>query len=281
MLGAKCMEHVFKSHKVNFVLTDKGSLNIIKFCKANKIPFFSGNPRNGVADEFLSKFRTDVLLSLNYLFMIDQPVLLHPKKYAINFHGSLLPKYRGRTPHVWAIINNEMETGITAHFISNECDAGDIIHQEKIKIKKTDTGAALLAIFNQRFPKIIAKVIKMIEKEKIVPVKQVEEQATYFNKRTPADGLINWNWQKERIFNWVRALSKPYPGAFSFYEGKKVIIHKIAFSDHGFKQDDENGKVLDVEKLIIKTSNGAIRLMLWESDGAVEFKPGQIFNDGY
>ena len=72
----------------------------------------------------------------SYLFLIEKDIILHPRFLTFNIHGSLLPKYRGRAPHIWAIINNEKETGITAHVIDEKCDSGDIISQIKIKIEE-------------------------------------------------------------------------------------------------------------------------------------------------
>ena len=216
-LGLSCLEFINNITRVCYVLTDTRSIEIVNFCVLKNIPYFIGNPRNDKAVDFIKIYSTDVILSINYLFIINSDLIRLPRKYAINFHGSLLPKYRGRTPHVWSIINNEKETGITAHRITEECDKGEIIHQEKIQILQDTTGGNILEQFINLYPIIIQKVINMIENEQVVFVEQDETKATWFGKRTPEDGEINWNWQKERIYNWVRAQSSPYPGAFSFY----------------------------------------------------------------
>jgi len=271
-LGLSCLEFVYKMSNVCYVLTDKSSDEIVKFCIKNKIPYFIGNPRNDKAVDFIKKYSTDVILSINYLFIINSDIIRLPRKYAINFHGSLLPKYRGRTPHIWSIINNEKETGITAHRIIEECDKGEIIHQEKIRILPDTTGGNILDQFINLYPLIIQKVINMIEEDQVVLIEQDETKATWFGKRTPDDGEINWNWQKERIYNWVRAQSRPYPGAFSFYNKIKLIIHKIEFSEIGFDFKQENGTILQGgNQPIIKTPNGAIKLLEIETDRMIEF----------
>lgn len=278
-LGAICTEQLIKSKSINFVLTDKLSFDIIELCHEYSIPVFTGNPRNGKTRSFIKDFITDVLVSVNYLFIIEADIISHAKKFAVNLHGSLLPKYRGRTPHVWAIINNETETGITAHLISAECDQGDIIYQEVIKIEQDDTGASILEKFNHRYPLIIGNIIEMIDNNTIKLVKQDDNKATYFGKRTLLDGEINWNWQKERIYNWVRAQAKPYPGAFSFYRGEDIVIHRIEFCDDGFNYNDENGKVLNGgTNPIIKTPNGAIKLVDLESPHSLVFKKGEALH---
>lgn len=254
------------------MLTDTRSKEIVNFCIKNNIPYFIGNPRNDKAVDFIKKYPTDVILSINYLFIISSDLIRLPGKYAINFHGSLLPKYRGRTPHVWSIINNEKETGITAHRITEECDKGEIVHQEKIQIFPDTTGGNILEQFINLYPIIIQKVISMIENDQVVLVEQDETKATWFGKRTPEDGEINWNWQKERIYNWVRAQSSPYPGAFSFYNKIKIIIHKIEFSEIGFDFKQENGTILQGgNQPIIKTPNGAVKLLVIETDRMIEF----------
>ncbi len=272
-LGLKCLDFVSNFSDVCFVLTDKRSVEIIKYCINTNILYFIGNPRNGNGYDFIKEFSVDVILSINYLFIIDSCLINFPRKYAINFHGSLLPKYRGRTPHVWSIINNEKETGITAHIITEECDKGDIIYQEKIQILPDTTGGNLLEQFINLYPLIIEKVINMIENNHVVLVEQDETKATWFGKRTPEDGEINWNWQKERIYNWVRAQSRPYPGAFTFYNNIKIIVHKIEYSEIGYDFRQENGTILlGGSQPIIKTPNGAVKLVTIETEAPILFK---------
>lgn len=276
-LGLICIESFFKKHEIKFVLTDKRSLEIVSFCANNAIPVLAGNPRNVEIKNFLTDFNIDILFSINYLFIIDKDLISFPKKYAINFHGSLLPKYRGRSPHVWAIINNEKETGITAHLISEGCDEGDIVYQEKITITDTITGGEILQQYNNRFPSVISRVIEMLESGELTIKKQDHSKATYFSKRIPEDGWINWDWQKERIYNWVRAQAKPYPGAYTYYNDQKVIIHAIEVIDYGFKDSDQNGLVLKGGKTpIVKTPNGAIKLIEIETDKVLDIKSGEI-----
>jgi methionyl-tRNA formyltransferase len=281
-LGLICIEKIAKKASIKFVLTDKLSNSIIDYCHHNSLPVFIGNPRNGKAISFLSNYPVDVILSINYLFIVEKDIIDIPKKYAINFHGSLLPKYRGRTPHVWAIINNESETGITAHMMSEGCDEGDLVHQEKISISTNSTGADILNKYVEVYPTVISHVMEAIESGNIMLAKQDGTKATWFGKRTPEDGEINWAWQKERIFNWVRALARPYPGAFTFYQNNRIEIHRIAYSNHGFNASDENGKILCIDKsIIVKTENGAVELLDIVAPPTINFKIGEAFHGRY
>ena len=274
-LGLTLLKHIALKNNCNIhsVLTDKKSAEIINFCKEKNIPYFAGNPRNGATADFRTSLnnRPDIILSVNYLFLIEEDLISYPTKCAVNVHGSLLPKYRGRTPHVWAIINNEKKTGITAHLITSECDKGAIVAQKEIPILDTDTGGSILKKYNEIYPVLIDEVIEKILSGNLNEclMEQDETKATYYPKRTPDDGEIDWNWQKERIFNWVRAMAPPeYPGAFFFDDGRKVIVEKIEFSQTGFPQGTENGKVImrDRNSYVIKTTNGCVKAVLYSPE---------------
>ena len=259
-LGKDTLVKIIFNFNVVFVLTDNNSPEILKICNHNKIPFFKGNPRNGLGYNFIKNIEVDFIVSVNYLFLIEKDIIKHPKKLIFNIHGSLLPKYRGRTPHVWAIINNEKETGITAHVIDEKCDTGDIISQIKIPINKHETGADILNKFKKEYYNLIKAVFEKLKSGKLEFIKQDEHLATYFGKRTAEDGKINWNWNKERIFNWVRAQANPYPGAFTFNNGNKIIIDKIKYTDVGFTNEMSNGLVISTSPFLVKTPNGVVEL---------------------
>lgn len=276
-LGYVVLQDLYSDIEIACVLTDSKSDGIVEFCQEHAIPYYAGNPRNRKADDWITKNEVmfDNLLSINYLFILEADMLKRAK-LAINFHGSLLPKYRGRTPHVWAIINGEKECGITAHLMNTECDDGDIVKQVHVVIADDDTGADILKKYNDIYPSLVHDIVAMIERGSIDAHKQDITKATYFGKRTPDDGHIDWNWQKERIRNWVRAQAEPYPGAFSYVNGEKVIINKIVYSDYGYICDMPNGLIISSvdNKPIIKTPNGAV--MLDDYRCQIELKQGDI-----
>lgn len=250
---------------VSLVLTDSNSVEIIEYCYDNEIVCFKGNPRNGKALNYIerNKLSFDILLSVNYLFIIESDLINKAKLHSINIHGSLLPKYRGRCPNVWAIINGENIEGITAHYITESCDEGDIIKQISLSISDDATGYNLLARSYDYYPKWTYELVIDIENGNIKSFSQDQTKATFFGKRTPDDGQIDWNWQKERIRNWVRAQAQPYyPGAFSFINGEKIIINKISYSDLGYSWDMPNGLVVNMQNTtpLVKTPNGVVAL---------------------
>lgn len=258
-LGFTTLKHIVENHSVQFVLTDKKSDAIITFCQDKNIPIFAGNPRHGKGYSFIKNITVDVIASINYLFLIESDIIKHPKQLAFNIHGSLLPKYRGRTPHVWAIINGEKEAGITAHIIDADCDTGDIIEQLSVKISSENTGADILEKYAELYVPLVEKVIHSITNNTLNTYTQDNSKATYFGKRTPDDGEINWDWDAERIRNWVRAQAYPYPGAFTFLDGEKIIIDKV--STRYDQVSAEHGEIVALEpKVTIKVKDGLIIL---------------------
>lgn len=282
-LGFNILAELYSTLDIKFVFTDSKSFAIIDFCEKNNILLFKGNPREDKATNFINQNnlnvdKVDVLISVNYLFIINNNIIDLASKIAFNVHGSLLPKYRGRTPHVWSIINNEKETGITAHVIDKGCDTGDIIDQIKVPIDDTDTGATLLDKYNILYLPLIKNVIDKISSGNISFEKQDTSKATYFGKRVPEDGEIDWNWQKERIYNWVRALAYPYPGSFTFIKDKQLIIDEVRLSDFGFDYSDENGKILSLVPLIVKTQNGCLEITKYRG-GLIDIKLNDILKN--
>jgi methionyl-tRNA formyltransferase len=277
-LGLNTVKILAQNFMPQFIFTDKNSVDIIEFAKNNSIPVFIGNPRKNEPAAFLKQFKTDIIFSVNYLFIVEENILEHPGLYAINLHGSLLPKYRGRTPHVWAIINGEKETGVTAHIMEKGCDTGDIVLQKKLKINEDFTGADILNEYKRIYPELILELTGQIVNGKIKRIKQDNNKATNFGKRTPEDGQINWNWQKERIYNWVRAQAAPYPGAFSYLNNQKIIIDKINYSDFGFDNEMPNGLILKTEpEVLVKTPNGVVELKQVRKPATAIFKTNEKF----
>lgn len=259
-LGLEIFRKVMGLHEIVFVFTDKQSNEIVEFAQQNLIPVFVGNPRNNSTSDFIKDKSIEVLVSINYLYLIDNQLIQMPTMLAFNIHGSLLPKYRGRTPHVWSIINNESITGITAHVIDSGCDTGPILNQITVKIGHDDTGNTILEKFKSLYFPLLQEVLNQIELGTHSFTVQDESLATYFGKRAPDDGRINWDWQKERIRNWVRAQAYPYPGAFSWNKNQKIIIDDLVFVDCGYHYENPNGLVLSINPLLIKTSNGVVEI---------------------
>jgi methionyl-tRNA formyltransferase len=274
-LGYECLIHLDKMPELIF--TDRKSTEIQRFAESHEIPIFVGKPDKKLAKEFLNDFEIDIILSVNYIFLLTKEIFNYPKNGSINLHGSLLPKYRGRTPHVWAIINGESITGVTAHFIDDGCDTGDIILQCKVPILDTDTGQDILEKFKSVYPILIRDILVKLESGDVNREIQDYSNSSSYGKRIPEDGLINWNNESINIYNWVRAQSTPYPGAFSYYSGNKVIIDWVITSNyHG---TEIPGTILSTVPLMVKTGDGAIIIKKIRNNTMTKFKTNSIFQN--
>jgi methionyl-tRNA formyltransferase len=171
----------------------------------------------------------DLMIVATFSKIIPQDVISIPRLGVINIHPSLLPKYRGATPTVWALINGETETGVTAHFIENEkIDSGRIISQVKLKISSSDTDGYLRYKLGRLSKKVLKKSISLVlarEKKYFLP--QNETYATSYPKRTVKDAEIDMDRSFKEICNRIRAVT-PYPGAKLRCNGREYIVDKIS-----------------------------------------------------
>jgi methionyl-tRNA formyltransferase len=174
----------------------------------------------------LRELAPDLVFSFYYRHMIPESVLALPRLGAFNMHGSLLPKYRGRAPINWAVLNGEKHAGVTLHVMVKKPDAGDIVDQQAIAIGADDTAAQVQARATEAAVTVLRRQIDALQAGTAPRKPQDASQATYFGKRTPEDGRIDWSQSAQHIHNLVRAVSKPYPGAFFEKNGQKTIVWK-------------------------------------------------------
>jgi methionyl-tRNA formyltransferase len=182
--------------------------------------------RNKTTFKFIEDLKPDLLWVTDYRYLIPDTIIQIAPMGAINLHPSLLPKYRGRASINWAIINKEREVGLTAHFIDGGVDTGDIIEQIRIEIDEDTYIGDLLERYYPIYRQITQKTLENIQSGNPLILKKQYDSSMYpiYPKRTTKDGLIDWNKSIEEIYALIRAVSKPYPGAYTFYEGKKIII---------------------------------------------------------
>src|SRR6266700_3244731 len=168
--------------------------------------------------------RPDFLFSFYYRLMLKGPVLAVAPRGALNMHGSLLPKYRGRVPVNWAIIHGETETGATLHYMTEKPDNGDIVAQAAVPILPDDTAGEVFgkvtlaaeAILHDAVPGLVAGMAPRRPQD--------PRLATYFGGRGPEDGVIDWSKSAADIHNLVRAVAPPYPGARTTLDGRQARI---------------------------------------------------------
>lgn len=172
----------------------------------------------------IAALRPAVIYSFYYRNLLPPELIALAPLGAYNLHGSLLPKYRGRAPVNWMLANDEHEAGATLHHMVARADAGDIVAQRAVEITDDDTALTLYRKIVPLGAELIREYHPLIVTGIAPRRAQDLAQGSYFGRRTPDDGRIDWRWPARRIFNLVRAVTHPYPGAFAFIGGRKVYI---------------------------------------------------------
>jgi methionyl-tRNA formyltransferase len=190
----------------------------------NNIPVFTPESLSPADIDNIRKIAPQIILSVYYRSLLPAEVLKLALRGAYNIHGSYLPKYRGRAPVNWVLVNGESETGATLHHMTARADAGDIVEQEKVKIAFEDDAFSLTKKVSAAAVGIIKRALPLLENGPAPARPQDMAQSTRFGRRTPADGRINWAWDALKIYNLIRAVTKPFPGAFAQVDGKEIII---------------------------------------------------------
>ncbi|AWK42393.1 bifunctional UDP-4-amino-4-deoxy-L-arabinose formyltransferase/UDP-glucuronic acid oxidase ArnA [Photorhabdus laumondii] len=217
--------------------------------------------------ERIRELKPDVIFSFYYRDMLSEDILSLASTGAFNLHGSLLPKYRGRAPINWAILNGEVETGVTLHKMVLKPDAGDIIAQYKVAIAETDTALTLHGKIREAAEKLFDQVLPQIKAGIYPAIPQDESQATYFGRRTAVDGEIDWHKSATEINNLVRAVTEPYPGAFTFLGERKITIWRACPLNE--MHDKPPGTVLSVDPLIIACGKGTLEIINGQSESGL------------
>ncbi len=215
----------------------------------------------------IEKMKPDFIFSFYYRNLVGKEILAIPAKGCVNLHGSLLPKYRGRCPINWAVINGEKETGVTFHYMTEKPDAGDILAQEKFPIGPSDTARDVHEKAAKAAAKLLRAALPKLKKGTLKGVKQDEKKATYFGGRKPADGLIDWSRSAAEIRNLVRGVTRPYPGAFSYLGEKKYIFWEVAEAKNAPKAFP--GTVISTNPLVIACGKGAITVRYAQLEGGL------------
>ena len=195
-----------------------------ELARAHGIPVHSPERLDDHARMLVHDYAPDVIYSAYYRSLIPPSVLAVARLGAYNLHGSLLPKYRGRAPVNWMLVNGEREGGVTLHHMVARADAGDIVAQRAVAIADADTALTLYrkltplsaALIREYHPPIVAGCAPRRPQDLSL--------GSYYGRRRPEDGRIDWQWPARRIFNLVRAVTHPYPGAFCFADGQKLFV---------------------------------------------------------
>lgn len=234
--------------------------SVKKIALKNNIPVFMPiNINNIIWIIYLKKINPDILFSFYYRNILCKDILSIPKFGAFNLHGSLLPKYRGCCPLNWSIINGEDQTGVTLHRMTEKIDHGPIIAQVKVKIHKSDDAISLHKKMCNAAFNMLNNVLPEILNKNIYAMSSNYSSSSYFGKRSREDGLIDWNQPAEKIYNFIRGLSKPWPGAFSYLDNKKIIFWKAKIINN--IHDIFPGCIIHMNPFIISCKIKALKII--------------------
>jgi methionyl-tRNA formyltransferase len=172
----------------------------------------------------IQRLNPTLILSFYYRNLIPERILALASIGAFNLHGSLLPKYRGCAPVNWAIINGEHTTGVTLHRMVRKADAGDIVDQEAVPIEFEDIALTVMGKLCGAAVKVLTRQYDPLLTGTFTTRPQNEAEATYFRRRTPEDGRIDWTRSAVEIYNQIRALTHPYPGAWTSAPGQDRLF---------------------------------------------------------
>lgn len=198
---------------------------IAAIAKEHAIPlFYSTDVKPSEYKNVLQQIKPDIAFAIGWRYLISKEAYSVPPKGTLILHDSLLPKYRGFAPMNWAIINGESQTGVTLFYIAEGVDSGPIIDQLSTEIHIKDTAKTIDENIIKLYEKIIIKNLPDFESGKIKSLAQDESQASYTCKRTPEDGEINWQHSALQIYNLIRGLTHPFPGAYTTLKGKRILV---------------------------------------------------------
>lgn len=197
-------------------------------CRELAVTCTTANPHDPAEIDVIARIAPDAIFSLYYRDMIKDSVLSLAKRGGFNLHGSYLPRYRGRAPVNWQILHGETQGGVTLHHMVKRADAGDIVDQEALPIGPDDTGVDVYRKMLPAAERVLRRSAKAVLDGTARRIRQMESKATYYGRRKPEDGLIDWTWCAEDVRNLVRAVTKPYPGAFTFASGRRINVWRVS-----------------------------------------------------
>jgi len=231
-------------HEVTLVVTHFDSMDeyevasnysVKDYADQHGIPVIQCRAANNETVRKITKIQPDIIVSSNWRRRISSSVTQSAQFGGINVHPSLLPKYGGFAPISWAIINGEVETGITIHIIDEEIDLGDIILQERVAIGFNDTATEVFHRTTPLIARMVPEALHQIGSRTAIRIPQDRSQATFFHKRLERDIRIDWTRTNIEVYNLVRAQSDPFPNTYTFLKGNKLRIKKASLADPRYR----------------------------------------------
>jgi methionyl-tRNA formyltransferase len=231
--GHACLEHLLdRGEKVVLVATHRDSPgetawfpSVAQLARSRGIePVVMENPLDLQAIARVRTARPDLIFSFYYRRLLPDEMLSAPELGAWNMHGSLLPKFRGRAPVNWAVLKGETRTGATLHAMTDRADRGPIVDQEAVPIGPDDAAIDVQRRVTSAAVAILARRLDDLKAGTARTRPQDEAAATRFGQRRPEDGRIDWSRPAKEVHDLVRAVTHPYPGAFTDLFGARTFV---------------------------------------------------------
>ncbi|WP_392421396.1 bifunctional UDP-4-amino-4-deoxy-L-arabinose formyltransferase/UDP-glucuronic acid oxidase ArnA [Edwardsiella piscicida] len=249
--------------------------SVARLAAQHNIPVFAPDDVNHpLWVERLRALQPQVIFSFYYRHLLSDAILTLAPQGAFNLHGSLLPAYRGRAPLNWVLVNGETETGVTLHRMETRADAGNIIAQRRIAIAEEDTALTLHHKLCQCARALLAEALPQIRGGSYAEFPQDESAATYVGRRTPADGRLEWSKPARALYNLVRAVTEPWPGAFSYAGNRQFTVWQARVrSDLPAARP---GTVLSASPLTIACGDGALEIVAGQPQDGLYMQGSQL-----
>ncbi len=230
-----------------------------KYALEKGLPIYQFGKIRTEGVDTLRSLDADVYITAAYGQILSREIIEIPRYGILNIHASLLPAYRGSCPIQRAIMNGEKETGITVMQTAEGLDTGDILYVKKTGISEYDTAGTLFARLGELGATAIIECLDKLEKGELTPIRQDEKSATYYPMLRKADGFIDWSKSSDTLDCFIRGVT-PWPGAYTFYNGKMLKVHRAAPCIGQGKP----GSVLSVNKNGISVACGSGALLIEE-----------------
>lgn len=250
--------------------------SVAELAAMREIPVFAPKDINHpLWVERIRNLSPDIIFSFYYRDMVKSAILDIPPRGCLNLHGSLLPRYRGRCPINWVLVNGEKETGVTLHHMTPRPDDGDIVCRERFGISEDDTAKSLHDKARKAAAMMLDAILPRIKDGTAPRIPQDHSKATYFGGRGPEDGEIYWHGTATQIRNLVRAVAPPYPGAFSHVGDRKCFFYKVTVAPLKDKEVSP-GTVVSTEPFVIAAAEDAVRVDFGRREGDVFMSGSQL-----
>jgi len=251
--------------------------SVRRLAEQHRLPVFTPERLDG--GDWIARLRAwqpDFIFSFYYRRLLPVAVLESARRGALNLHGSLLPHYRGRCPANWVLINGERETGVTLHYMVAKADAGDIVAQRRVAIADDDTAYSLHGKLTSAAAELMRETYPRLCDGSAARVRQDLSQGSYFGGRRPADGVIDWTRGARQIYDLVRAVTHPYPGAFTSWRGQQLFIWSSQVEGRDEPASVPVGTVVAIDDgLVMQAGRGRLRALRVQLAGEPEADGGE------